>query len=296
MALPPRLRKLALTAHVTASVGWLGAVIAFLNLSVTGLTSQNPQTVRGAYLSNGADRPGRPRPLGPGLTTHRAHLLPGQHLGPVPALLGPVQARHQPRRHNRLAALYADPRLPGRRRGGNALGQSWASRAAGPIANAARRRRPPAPAGGHRAGHLQAPRHDPLRAAHPTPATPTPPTVTPATPTGLPLSSPWNTHWRRHGPTSNLGGPGRRVRRGRRRPATRPPGQPRTPGARRHPHRRRRPLRQPEPTPAQPAHQAHRRRRRQRRLDRRPDPRSRVRTRPPLDPARPPARPGGHRP
>lgn len=50
MALTPRLRKLALTAHVTASVGWLGAVIAFLALSVTALTSQDPQTVRGAYL------------------------------------------------------------------------------------------------------------------------------------------------------------------------------------------------------------------------------------------------------
>jgi uncharacterized membrane protein len=50
MALTPRLRKLALTAHITASVGWLGAVIAFLALSVTGLTSQDPQTVRGAYL------------------------------------------------------------------------------------------------------------------------------------------------------------------------------------------------------------------------------------------------------
>jgi hypothetical protein len=50
MALTPRLRKLALTAHVTASVGWLGAVIAFLALSVAGLTSQDPQTVQGAYL------------------------------------------------------------------------------------------------------------------------------------------------------------------------------------------------------------------------------------------------------
>jgi ABC-type anion transport system duplicated permease subunit len=50
MALTPRLRKLALTAHVTASVGWLGAVIAFLALSVAGLTSPDPQTVRGAYL------------------------------------------------------------------------------------------------------------------------------------------------------------------------------------------------------------------------------------------------------
>src|SRR4029453_1904019 len=50
MALTLRLRKLALTAHVTASVGWLGAVVVFLALSVAGLTSQNPQTVRSAYL------------------------------------------------------------------------------------------------------------------------------------------------------------------------------------------------------------------------------------------------------
>jgi uncharacterized membrane protein len=49
MALTPRLRNLALTAHVTASVGWLGAVVAFLALSVAGLTSQDPQTVQGAY-------------------------------------------------------------------------------------------------------------------------------------------------------------------------------------------------------------------------------------------------------
>jgi hypothetical protein len=46
----PRLRKLALTAHVTASVGWIGAVIVFLGLAVIGLTSEDPETVRGAYL------------------------------------------------------------------------------------------------------------------------------------------------------------------------------------------------------------------------------------------------------
>lgn len=46
----PRLRKLALTAHVTFSVGWLGAVVAFLGLAVVGLTSRDPQTVRGVYL------------------------------------------------------------------------------------------------------------------------------------------------------------------------------------------------------------------------------------------------------
>jgi len=46
----PRLRKFALTAHVTSSVGWLGAVAGFLALAVVGLTSQDAQTVRGAYL------------------------------------------------------------------------------------------------------------------------------------------------------------------------------------------------------------------------------------------------------
>jgi hypothetical protein len=48
--MPPRVRKVALTAHVTFSVGWLGAVVAFLALAIIGLTSQEAQTVRGAYL------------------------------------------------------------------------------------------------------------------------------------------------------------------------------------------------------------------------------------------------------
>ncbi|MCY0926179.1 hypothetical protein OTB20_08140 [Streptomyces sp. H27-H1] len=48
---PPRLRKLTLTLHVTASVGWLGAVAAFLALAVAGLSSSAPLTVRGAYLA-----------------------------------------------------------------------------------------------------------------------------------------------------------------------------------------------------------------------------------------------------
>src|ERR671919_321085 len=43
-------RKFALTAHVTSSVGWIGAVVVFLALAIVGLTSQDAQTVRGAYL------------------------------------------------------------------------------------------------------------------------------------------------------------------------------------------------------------------------------------------------------
>jgi hypothetical protein len=48
---PPRLRKAALTAHITASLGWLGAVAAFFALAIGGWSSSSPQTVRGAYLS-----------------------------------------------------------------------------------------------------------------------------------------------------------------------------------------------------------------------------------------------------
>jgi len=47
----PRLRKFALTAHVTSSVGWLGAVAGFLALAIAGLASQDTQVVRAAYLA-----------------------------------------------------------------------------------------------------------------------------------------------------------------------------------------------------------------------------------------------------
>ncbi|HEY3077731.1 MAG TPA: hypothetical protein VGJ74_21370 [Burkholderiales bacterium] len=46
----PGIRKLALTAHVTSTLGWLGAVVVFLALSVIGLTSRDAPTVRGVYL------------------------------------------------------------------------------------------------------------------------------------------------------------------------------------------------------------------------------------------------------
>jgi len=51
MTMTPGVRKFALTAHVTSSVGWLGAVAGFLALAVAGLTSKDAQLVRAAYLS-----------------------------------------------------------------------------------------------------------------------------------------------------------------------------------------------------------------------------------------------------
>jgi hypothetical protein len=47
----PSLRKLLLTAHITFSVGWIGAVAAFLALAIAGLTSQDAHMVRAAYLA-----------------------------------------------------------------------------------------------------------------------------------------------------------------------------------------------------------------------------------------------------
>ena len=41
---------MALTSHVTVSVGWIGAVAVFLALAGLGLTSRDPATVRGVYL------------------------------------------------------------------------------------------------------------------------------------------------------------------------------------------------------------------------------------------------------
>lgn len=51
MSSRPRLRKFALTAHVIFSVGWLGAVVVFLALSVVGVTSQQGPVVRAAYVA-----------------------------------------------------------------------------------------------------------------------------------------------------------------------------------------------------------------------------------------------------
>lgn len=51
--LTPRWRKVSLTAHVLASVGWFGAVAGFLSLAVAGLASGGEQLVRAAYLGMG---------------------------------------------------------------------------------------------------------------------------------------------------------------------------------------------------------------------------------------------------
>jgi hypothetical protein len=51
MTMPAGLRKLTLTVHLSCSVGWVGAVVAYLALGVSAVTSQNAETVRAAWIA-----------------------------------------------------------------------------------------------------------------------------------------------------------------------------------------------------------------------------------------------------
>jgi hypothetical protein len=47
----PALRKFVLTVHLTSSLGWVGAVVAYIALGVTAANSQDGQTVRAAWIA-----------------------------------------------------------------------------------------------------------------------------------------------------------------------------------------------------------------------------------------------------
>jgi hypothetical protein len=51
MMMSAGLRKFALTTHVLSSVGWLGAVVGFLALSIAGVVSQDALIVRASYVA-----------------------------------------------------------------------------------------------------------------------------------------------------------------------------------------------------------------------------------------------------
>jgi len=51
MTMSPRVRKFALIVHLTFSVGWIGAVVAFLALVFAARSSQDEQTLRAAWLA-----------------------------------------------------------------------------------------------------------------------------------------------------------------------------------------------------------------------------------------------------
>ena len=51
MTMGPALRKFALATHLTVSVGWIGAVVAYLALGIAAVTSPDVQTVRAAWVA-----------------------------------------------------------------------------------------------------------------------------------------------------------------------------------------------------------------------------------------------------
>jgi hypothetical protein len=51
MVMTPGIRKFALTAHLTCSVGWIGAVLAYLALVVAATISQGSQTLQAAWIA-----------------------------------------------------------------------------------------------------------------------------------------------------------------------------------------------------------------------------------------------------
>jgi hypothetical protein len=51
MTMTSGLRKFVLAVHLTFSVGWIGAVVAYLALGVSAVTSQDAQTVRAAWIA-----------------------------------------------------------------------------------------------------------------------------------------------------------------------------------------------------------------------------------------------------
>ncbi len=111
MTMRPGVRKFALTAHVTSSVGWLGAVAGSMAIAVAAVTSGDPQIVRGAYLTLELTGWYVLVPFA------FASLLTGlvQALGTTWGLFrhywGPVQTPDDPLRHRRTAPVHGDLEL-----------------------------------------------------------------------------------------------------------------------------------------------------------------------------------------
>lgn len=51
MTMGPTLRKLALTIHLLFSVGWIGAVVVYIVLGLSAVTSTDPETIRAAWIA-----------------------------------------------------------------------------------------------------------------------------------------------------------------------------------------------------------------------------------------------------
>jgi hypothetical protein len=51
MTMTPGVRKFTLTVHLSSSIGWIGAVVAYLALGVAAINSHSTETVRAAWIA-----------------------------------------------------------------------------------------------------------------------------------------------------------------------------------------------------------------------------------------------------
>jgi hypothetical protein len=51
MVMAPRLRKLALSVHLTVSIGWIGSVLAYVALGLSAATTDDDRTLRAAWIA-----------------------------------------------------------------------------------------------------------------------------------------------------------------------------------------------------------------------------------------------------
>jgi hypothetical protein len=51
MTMTPQIRKFTLIVHVTASIGWIGAVVTYLVLVVAAMTNQDTEMLRSAWMA-----------------------------------------------------------------------------------------------------------------------------------------------------------------------------------------------------------------------------------------------------
>ena len=160
MMMPAGLRKFTFAAHITSSVGWVGAVIVFLALAVVALTSQSEMTVRGAYLVMAPAAWFVLVPLAHASLISGVALSLGTTWGFVRHLLGRLKARDYGFLHRHPADLHGHVQADGGYRGRSDDGSRACPKR---IATVARRARPGAVAGRDMAGCLQAVWRDSLR-------------------------------------------------------------------------------------------------------------------------------------
>ena len=108
----PALRRFTFTTHITSSVGWVGAALAFLALAVIGFTTDDEVKVRGAYLLMA---PAAWFILVPLAHAQRHRLVTGHLVGAVSALLGGVEVGYHGLRDRDLVDLHGDVQADGRR-------------------------------------------------------------------------------------------------------------------------------------------------------------------------------------